>query len=91
MSQVSTFNTWEKLFRKNKAAQASNHFITSIIGKVSDGSPYKTAHETYAKEPGVFLMNYCPASEEIHLYHTLDVLGGSIQQPRTFLVALHGL
>ena len=91
MPQVSSFNTWEKFFRKNKAAQASNFFITSIIGKVSDGSPYKTAHETYAKEPGVFLMNYCPVPDEIHLYHTLDVLGGSIQQPKTFLVALHGL
>ena len=46
MPQVSSFNTWEKFFRKNKAAQASNFFITSIIGKVSDGSPYKTAHKT---------------------------------------------
>ena len=66
-------------------------YIKSIIDKVSDGSLYKRAPETYAKELDVFLMNYCPASEEFPIYHKLDVLGGIIQQPKTFLVALHGL
>ena len=91
MSQASTFNTWEQFFYKTRAAQASNLFIKSIIGKIEDGSPYKIAHETFAKEPGVFLMNYCQTSDEIHIYHTLDVIRGSIQQPKVLLVTLHGL
>ena len=79
MSEASNFNTWEKFFCKNTAAQASNNFIKSNLGKITDGSPYQVAHSTYAKEPEVFLMNYCPASEKIHLYHMLETVSYQYQ------------
>jgi len=86
-----TANTWEKYFATSAKAAASDKLIESITRKLSDGTTYPEAHKIFSQEEdSIFLMNYDKDVNEIHMYHSLCVLGGSLSNPATFMVALNG-
>ena len=86
-----TANTWKKYFQTSAKAAASDKLIEDITRKLSDGTTYPEAHKIFSQEEdSIFLMNYDKDVNEIHMYHSLGVLGGSLSNPTTFLVALNG-
>ena len=86
-----TANTWEKYFLTSARAVESDKLIESITAKLSDGTTYPEAHKIFSQEEdSIFLMNYDKDVDEIHMYHSPVVLGGSLRNPASFMVALNG-
>ena len=86
-----TANTWEKYFLTSAKAAESDKLIESITMKLSDGTTYPDAHKIFSQEEdSIFLMNYDKDLNEIHMYHSPVVLGGSLRNPASFMVALNG-
>jgi hypothetical protein len=86
-----TANTWEKYFLSSAKAAASDKLIEQITLKLSDGTTYPEAHKIFSQENDIFLMTFDKETNEIHLYHSLGFIGGSLSNPEKFMVALHGL
>jgi hypothetical protein len=89
-TSIATANTWEKYFLASAKATESDKLIESITRKLSDGTTYPEAHKIFSMEKSIFLMNFDKDVNEIHIYHSLDVLGGSLSNPKIFMVALNG-
>ena len=52
---------------------------------------YLEAHKIFSQEEdSIFLMNYDKDVDEIHMHHSPVVLGGSLRNPASFMVALNG-
>lgn len=85
-----TANMWEKYFLSSAKAATSDKLIEQITLKPSDGTTYPEAHKIFSQENDIFLMTFDKEMNEIHLYHSLGFIGGSLSNPGKFMVALHG-
>jgi hypothetical protein len=83
-------NTWEKFFLKNVEAEASNKLIIAIREKILDTTTYVEKHDIFSKSPGIMYMTYDVTLDEIHVHHSPQVVGGSLQNPVQTLAALDG-
>ncbi len=85
-----TANTGEWFFVHSTKAEESNRLLMAITAKMSDGSPYASKHEIFSKSMGIFLMNFDDTLNEVHFYHSPQIVGGSLQHPDKILAVLYG-
>ena len=83
-------NTWEKFFLKNVEAETSNKLIVAIREKMLDTTSYVEKHDIFSKSAGIMYMIHDVHLNEIHVYHSPQVVGGSLQNPTQVLAALNG-
>mmetsp|Transcript_27186 Transcript_27186/g.38962 ORF Transcript_27186/g.38962 Transcript_27186/m.38962 type:complete len:113 (-) Transcript_27186:3693-4031(-) len=85
-----TANTWEKFFLKHVEAEQSDKLIIVIREKMLDTTTYVEKHDIFSKSPGIMYMTYDVTLDEIHVYHSPQVVGGSLHTPLQTLAALDG-